>query len=353
MATPSVPANTGQPKSLSHHAGTSGGASSRHNVQVPDPFPNLPMNRSTPVPMAHHAAAAWAQSLAAVARVTHFEEAATFALMHQGHRLQGRRGGKGPALWLVHGFPTSSRDWRYLWPALAQQYELFALDMLGFGMSAKPRRFKYSIAASADQWVSLAEATGVREVAILAHDYGNTVAQELLARQREGRLGFRITSVAFLNGGLFPEATRPLPIQRLLASPLGRLLARLTRERTFIASLQRICAMPWPAGEMAEAWQLLARDGGKAVLPRLLRYIRERKRHRQRWVGALQDAGLPLALINGLEDPISGRSIVARWRALLPAAPVFELPGVGHYPQMEAPEQVLAAFMAARQRGAA
>ncbi len=295
-------------------------------------------------PMAHEAAAAWLQGLEASHYVTGYEHAAKFSLPFQGHRLQARRGGQGAALWLIHGFPTSSRDWRGVWPALAAQHEVFALDMLGFGASAKPRGFNYSIASSADQWVALAAATGVREVAILAHDYGNTVAQELLARQREGRLGFGITSVAFLNGGLFPEATHPLRVQRLLAGPLGPLLARLMRERTFIASMQRICARPWPDGELAEAWQALSRDGGKAVMPRLLRYIGERRKHRERWVGALQHAAVPLALINGLEDPISGRSIVARWRELLPAAPVFELPGVGHYPQVEAPEEVLAAY---------
>lgn len=295
-------------------------------------------------PMAHQAAAAWMQGLETGNRVTSYEQAAKFTLTYQGHRLQARRGGQGTALWLIHGFPTSSRDWRGVWPALAMQHELFALDMLGFGASAKPRRFDYSIAASADQWVALAEATGVREVAILAHDYGNTVAQELLARQREGRLGFRITSVAFLNGGLFPEATHPLRIQRLLASPLGPLLSRFTSERTFIANLRHICARPWPEGELPEAWQQLNRDGGKAVMPKLLRYIGERRRHRARWVGALQQAGVPVALINGVEDPISGRSIVARWRELLPSAPVHELAGVGHYPQMEAPDEVLAAY---------
>lgn len=295
-------------------------------------------------PMAHEAAAAWMQGLESGSRVTSYEQAAKFSLSHQGHRVQARRGGKGGALLLVHGFPTSSRDWRGVWPTLATQHELFALDMLGFGASAKPRGFEYSIAASADQWVALAEATGLREVAILAHDYGNTVAQELLARQREGKLGFRITSVAFLNGGLFPEATHPLRLQRLLASPLGPLLARFTSERRFTASMKHICTRPWPDGEMAEAWQHLVRNGGKAVMPRLLRYIAERRRHRERWVGALLHAGVPIALINGLDDPISGRSIVARWRELLPAAPVFELAGVGHYPQVEAPDEVTRAY---------
>lgn len=266
------------------------------------------------------------------------------ALAFQGHTLRYRRGGQGPALWLIHGFPTSGRDWLPLWPALAPRHALFALDMLGFGASDKPAGFDYTIAASADQWEALARATGVREVALLAHDYGDTVAQELLARQREGRLGFRITSAVFLNGGLFPEATRPLRLQRLLAGPLGPLLARFTGESRFRQSMARICARPWPEGELAAAWEGLASHGGRAVMPKLLGYIAERHRHRERWVGALQHAGIPIALINGLEDPISGRSIVARWRELLPQAPVVELPGVGHYPQLEAPAELLEAW---------
>lgn len=276
--------------------------------------------------------------------MTPFAHATPFTLTFHGHALQGYRSGQGPAMWLIHGFPTSSRDWSGVWPELSTRYALSALDMLGFGASAKPRDWPYSISASADQWVALAATTGVREVAVVAHDYGNTVAQELLARQSEGALPFRISSAAFLNGGLFPEATFPLRIQRLLAGRLGPLLARLVNERTFIRSLQRICARPWPDGELAAAWRLLIRDHGHAVMPQLLGYIAERQQHRARWVGALQDADVPITLINGLADPISGRSIVARWRELLPHAPVHALPGVGHYPQIEAPEAVLAAY---------
>ena len=262
------------------------------------------------------------------------------------HRLCYRRAGQGPALWLVHGFPTSGRDWGGMWNELAGFHELFALDMLGFGASDKPRGFDYRIAASADHWEALAAATGVTEVDVLAHDYGDTVAQELLARQAEGRLPFRIRSAMFLNGGLFPEATRPLRIQRLLARPLGPWLVRFIGEARFRASLQRICARPWPAGELEAAWRELVRADGRAVMPKLLGYIAERHRQRERWVGALQQATVPIALVNGLEDPISGRGIVARWRELLPGAPVVELPGVGHYPQIEAPAEVLAAWRA-------
>lgn len=270
--------------------------------------------------------------------------ASVSALSFGGHRLHGVSGGSGPPLWLVHGFPTSSQDWAAVWPALSQRHTLQAIDMLGFGRSDKPGDFHYGIRASADQWVALAAATGVREVQVLAHDYGNTVVQELLARQREGALGFRITAVVFLNGGLFPEATHPLPIQRLLAGPLGPWVARFSSERRFVASMRRICARPLADSMLRDAWQLIERAGGRQRMPALLGYIRERRVHRERWVDALVQADIPLALVNGVEDPISGRSIVARWRELLPGAPVVELPGVGHYPQVESPDAVVNAL---------
>ena len=80
------------------------------------------------------------------------------------------------------------------------------------------------------------------------------------------------------------------------------------------------------------------------MLPKVIHYIRERSEYRERWLGALQNAGIPLCLIDGVEDPISGASIIRRWRELLPHAAVVELDGVGHYPQLEDHVRVLAAF---------
>jgi hypothetical protein len=80
---------------------------------------------------------------------------------------------------------------------------------------------------------------------------------------------------------------------------------------------------------IASVERRLVRAGGRRVMPLLIHYIRERRLRRERWVGALEYAGIPLLLVSGLEDPVSGGSIVARWRELLPSAPVGELPGVG------------------------
>jgi pimeloyl-ACP methyl ester carboxylesterase len=266
------------------------------------------------------------------------------AFAWNGHRLFARVGGDGPALLLLHGFPTSSWDWARLWPALAATHCVLALDMLGFGRSDKPRGHRYSVLEGADQWVAFAQACGVSEARVVAHDYGDSVAQELLARQRDGTLPFRIASVVFLNGGLFPEAHHPIAMQRWLAGPLGPVIARFAGYPRFAASLRRICARPLPEEELREHWRLLERDGGRRALPALLGYLRERVVHRERWVGALVDSEVPRRLVVGLDDPIAGASIARRWRALVPDPDVVELTGVGHYPQVEDAASVLQAI---------
>jgi pimeloyl-ACP methyl ester carboxylesterase len=260
----------------------------------------------------------------------------------RGERIFSRTEGTGEPLLLVHGFPTASWDWAAVWPRLAARYRVLAIDMIGFGLSAKPRGFAYSIMAQADLFQAFLAREGVTRYRVLAHDYGNTVAQELLARDRGA-----IIAACFLNGGLFPEAHRPLPLQRLLASPIGPLVARFASYRTFAASMHRIWGShPLPDDELRTMWELASGGGGLAIMPKLLGYMAERRRHRARWVGALVDAKVPCRLIDGLDDPVSGAHLVARYRTLVGLADVVELPGVGHYPQVEAPEAVTAAALA-------
>ena len=86
-----------------------------------------------------------------------------------------------PTIVLLHGFPTSSWDWQLIWDELAKDYRLIALDMLGFGFSDKPNSRQYSIHGQADIVEALVKTKGLTNFHVLAHDYGDTVAQELLA----------------------------------------------------------------------------------------------------------------------------------------------------------------------------
>ncbi|MGB0669758.1 MAG: alpha/beta hydrolase, partial [Porticoccaceae bacterium] len=83
-------------------------------------------------------------------------------------------------------------------------------------------------------------------------------------------------------------------------------------------------------------------NNGKHVFHNLITYMSDRIQHRERWVSALQTSSIPLALINGSVDPVSGSHMVARYRELdCRLDYCAELAKIGHYPQVEAPEDVL------------
>jgi pimeloyl-ACP methyl ester carboxylesterase len=249
-----------------------------------------------------------------------------------------------PTVLLLHGFPTSSWDWQPLWQSLAQNYRLIALDMLGFGFSDKPNNRHYTIHRQADFVEALVSAKALKQFHVLAHDYGDTVAQELLARQLEGAGKGQWQSCCFLNGGLFPETHRALLTQKLLLSPIGGLLNRLTGYSKFCKNFSSVFGQQTKPSEqqLEEFWWLINFNKGKHIFHNLITYMRDRRQHRQRWVTALQQSTLPLALINGSVDPVSGAHMVARYQTLQCRLDYLaELPLIGHYPQVEAPDQVI------------
>lgn len=250
--------------------------------------------------------------------------------------------GEGRPLLLLHGFPTSSWDWHRIWQPLGEQRRLIACDMLGFGLSDKPRS-GYSIHRQTRIQLQLLQELGVDEFDVVAHDYGVSVGQELLAQRNAEGPANGLGRMLFLNGGLFPEQHRMLPIQRLGVSPFGFLLGLLMNRQRFEASFLKVFgpATKPDAAELDEFWRLIARQDGHRITHTLLHYIANRLEHRERWVGALQQADVPVKLIDGGADPVSGRHMYEYFCEMVPNAAAVCLDDIGHYPQTEAPERVL------------
>lgn len=269
---------------------------------------------------------------------------------YKGHQIFYRSRGTGEALFLIHGFPTSGRDWHKIEAQLAEKFTLYILDMIGFGLSDKPKNYGYSLTDQADLWEVFAEKNGIERAHILAHDYGDTVAQELIARhimhRRERVQSLDIQSVALLNGGILQGGYRPRFIQKMLASPVGGYLhpfiGKASLRRTFNNIFGKNKAT---AEEIDDYWEEINYKQGKRVIPKIIQYLHERKKKQTRWENALVNCPVPLLLINGTQDPISGQNIVDLFRKKVPNGEVVELPESGHYPQSEQPEEVLAAYL--------
>lgn len=267
-----------------------------------------------------------------------------------------------PVVLFLHGFPSASYDWHHQWQALKDSHICIGMDFLGFGISDKPYPHQYSLQQQADAVCVLLEhmqAVGIHSCHVVAHDYGVSVLQELIARgqtqsqsqlqsqfKSKDSLPVTLLSATFLNGGLFAALHKPLFTQKILKSPLGGIVAKLMNKRTLHKSFTQIFGPTTPPGArlIDDLWQLLLIHDGRRVIPSVLGYIDERAVFAQRWQDALVNSKIPLAFINGVHDPISGQHMLDEFIRLLPNAKTFAL-DVGHYPQIEAPEAVTKALL--------
>lgn len=252
-----------------------------------------------------------------------------------------------PIVVLIHGFPTASFDWWKVWVELSKNFRLITADMTGFGFSDKPVKYNYSIFDQANLFEELLCHLKVEKCFLFSHDYGDTVAQELVARANDNELGFEIEALCLLNGGLFPESYKPRLIQKLLMSPLGPLVSRLSSKNRLRKTFRNIFGpeTQLTEKEIDECWELMTMNGGKAVIHKTICYMRERSVNADRWLSALQNTKVPMRLIDGAFDPISGIHLVNRYKELIQNPDVVVLDQIGHYPQLEAPDLILKHFL--------
>ena len=245
------------------------------------------------------------------------------------------KAGGGPTVLLLHGFPSSSYDFRSLVNRLGDRPWL-TFDFLGFGLSDKPRPHRYSLLEQADlvQAVVAAEASG--PVVLIAHDMGTSVGTELLARDLDGQLPFELQRAVLSNGSVILERASLRPIQKLLRGPFGPVVSRLVYRRMFVRGFGRL--MKLSVDEAAAQWWLLSYNKGHRIMHLTSAYLDERVRYADRWHGAIRDWPKPLGFVWGLADPVATTNVLDGLRELRPAAAVIELPGLGHYPQIENPD---------------
>ena len=248
--------------------------------------------------------------------------------------------------WLVcfHGFPTSSWDWHLLLPGLAKTHRVLVVDFPGYGLSEKSPSRDYSLKRQLDAAQALMARLDIQSFDLMAHDMGNSVGCELLRRRELGDFPFQLRSLTLLNGGIYMDLHRPLLTQRLLRTPvIGAITGRLTSWRVFRLQYPRVYADPEQFNEAHYQcqWALLLHNGGRNTLHRIAGYMKERTRMGEQWTGPLHRLDVPLRIIWGDQDPIAVYTIAEQLCRNNPRAELVTLEGVGHYPQLEAPERVL------------
>lgn len=266
-----------------------------------------------------------------------------------GHRIHVfRREGAGPLLLLLHGFPSSSYDWRLILDELPG-WAVLAFDCLGFGLSDKPRDHTYTLGEQADIAEELVGRHWDGPVFFVAHDMGTSVATELMARDMDGELRMDLVGGVLFNGSMIQGAASPTLGQKLLRGPLGPLAARLSSERFFRAQFGSIFSPGHPLSdeEAEDQWSLITEGAGQRIGHKTIVYMKERVRFAERWYGAISGWPKDLHLAWGMLDPVATKAVLDGVRKLRPGAPLTPLEDLGHYPQIEDPARLAGAIATA------
>lgn len=248
-------------------------------------------------------------------------------------------------LLLVHGFPESSFSFHKVVRGLQAQFERIVLvDFPGYGLSDKPSQLSYSLFNQADALFFVWKHLGIKGGHLLAHDMGDSVATEIIARSVQdllpGWFSQGIQSLTLTNGNMVISEAQLVTIQKLLLSPLGAYFNRLTNEKLFTNQVKKAHGASLDQSDISDLWELTTLNQGHLIGYKLIGYYRERERFQdQRWLKSLKSFSHPIHVCWGLEDAVAPIG-VARYlkQHICPKAVFSELPGVGHFCQLQAPK---------------
>jgi pimeloyl-ACP methyl ester carboxylesterase len=247
-----------------------------------------------------------------------------------------------PTIAFLHGYPSASYDYYKVLPSLENDFSYVIHDHLGFGLSDKPVNYSYSLIEQAEIAIELWKQLGLKEIHLVSHDYGTTVANEIIVRKLQGFEPIKIKSVTFCNGSMHIELAHLKFIQKLLKHPFwGKYIVALMNKRMFVKTMQdiwfdkKLCDL----NEMNELWKLMQLNAGKDVLHKISQYNNERVKYWHRWIPALTQLDIPTHILWAQQDPIAVRDIAEQLHKEIPNSVYTKIDNCGHYPMLEKPDE--------------
>jgi pimeloyl-ACP methyl ester carboxylesterase len=265
-----------------------------------------------------------------------------FGLRHidlHGQQVGYRMAGQGPAVVLVHGLALSSTTWRGVMPALAERHTVVAPDLLGHGLSGKPRG-DYSLGAYASGIRDLLVALDIETATFVGHSLGGGITMQLayqfpercerLVLVASGGLGQEVS--AFLRAVTLPGAEYVLPV---ILAPWFRL-----RAEDVGGWLRKLGWRPGTTfGEVWRSYTNLTDRAGQQAFVHTVRSVIDISGQRVSARDRLYLASrVPTLIVWGEDDAVIPVTHAYATHEAIPGSRLEVLPHAGHFLPFEEPE---------------
>jgi pimeloyl-ACP methyl ester carboxylesterase len=262
-----------------------------------------------------------------------------------GHDMAYRMEGRGPALLLLHGIAGSSRTWRDVIPQLTDRFTVIAPDLMGHGLSEKPVG-DYSLGAFASGIRDLLDVLDIDQASVVGQSFGGGVAMQLAYQHPE--LCDRLVLVD--SGGLGREVNWMLRFMTLPGSEyvMPAIFPKFVRNwgDSLFRSINDRGIRLSRLNEMWSAYASLAESENRQAFARTIRAVIDPGGQTVSAMDRLYLTSLmPTLIIWGDRDDIIPVSHAHAAHKAIPGSRLVIIEGVGHFPQIEAPEQFISALV--------
>lgn len=252
----------------------------------------------------------------------------------KGRRLHYTQHGRGKPIVLIHGFAGSTYTWRELIPLLAPKYTVYAVDLLGFGLSDKPADGNYSLSGQGSLIVDFIETLGLHQPAIAGHSMGGVIAALAVVQSPE-----KVGCLVLVDPGFYHG--RPPGFLKYLIFPFDVAVAKLfytkvVRTRSLLIAYYNQSLV---TEELVDNYLKPAgTPGATAAIARMNKYSRER------YDDLCGRIHAPTLLVWGRYDRIVPVGDAERVRGEVNGSLLALIDNAGHMVQEEKPQEVAAAI---------
>ena len=254
------------------------------------------------------------------------------------------------AVFIVHGYPGSSWDFADVVARVGAGTRTVVMDMVGFGMSEKPLdgdyQSNFTLMLQADLYEALATHLGLKSVLLVAHDMGQTVGLELMARFEENRTPFRIRHAILLDGSTLVDMCVPTAFQvKALAAPSTALPDDLPWDTIYnifpeTYSTESKARDDFDELIVCQAHQIYVNHGSR-IVGGIVHYLKERKEDFGRWSRTFFEfKKAPMTVIWGEQDPVAVIAMADRVKKNRPVTDLYKYPDCAHWPSVEYPDRI-------------
>ncbi|MBN2022383.1 MAG: alpha/beta fold hydrolase [Pirellulales bacterium] len=256
--------------------------------------------------------------------------------------------GRGPALLMAHGNPTWSFYWRELVKAFRGRYRVVVPDHIGCGLSDKPhpRDYPYRLARRIDDLGELIRRLDLRDVTLVAHDWGGAIGMGAAVAMPERFSRFVLLNTAAFRSDRIPWRINlcrvpilgPVAVEGLNLFVRAALRSAVARPERLSPAVRRGLAAPYDtwahrAAVLRFVWDVPMKPSHPSYA---------RLAEIEQGLAGLADR--PVCLIWGMKDWCFTPEFLDRFLDFFPSAEVHRLDDAGHYVVEEAPEEVIAAI---------